>query len=503
MIALTFKIDKRLVESELDNPTFKTINYFVQQHEKLLPRLEMLADYYEGLPHKIGEKSNVQTPHEKGQVFVNNAKYVTDIMVGITLGNPIAYSSPSTDTTAEQENNDDAFDVILENFDRINISRHDKELEKDLSVFGVGYELFYGSIVNAYDELQAVTKQTVKPCVTVIDPRGIFLVVNDTVDQEKLFAVRYKRKQDLENQEYWEFNVFTKSQVITYYSKSKQLGEGELLFDSPIINEHFFGDVPIVEYRNNEEKQGDFEQQLSQIDAINRMQSDRVQDKKNHIRAMLITYGFSLPDDDESEESYYTKKSSDVTITAPEDGRTEYVTNTFDESGVQVLYKALVDDFHKTAGVPNLNDENFAGNISGEAMKYKLLGLLMIISTKYGYFEDGVRQRLALFANFLNVQGNAIDTTGAEIKFKPNIPINQTEIIQQIRDSQDFVPLVTSLKWLPDIDDPVEQIELLNRQKEQAIKLNQSMLGQQAQDYPNSFEDKPIAEKQGTQNERA
>ena len=232
------------------------------------------------------------------------------------------------------------------------------------------------------------------------------------------------------------------------------------------------------------------------------MQSDRVQDKKNHIRAMLITYGFSLPDDDESEENYYTNKSSDVTITAPEDGRTEYVTNTFDESGVQVLYKALVDDFHKTAGVPNLNDENFAGNISGEAMKYKLLGLLMIISTKYGYFEDGVRQRLALFANFLNVQGNAIDTTGAEIKFKPNIPINQTEIIQQIRDSQDFVPLVTSLKWLPDIDDPVEQIDLLNRQKEQAIKLNQTMLGQQASDYPNSFEDKPIAEEQGIQDER-
>lgn len=212
---MTFKIDKRLVESELDNPTFKTINHFVQQHEQLLPRLEMLADYYEGLPHKINEKSNVQTPHEKGQVFVNNAKYVTDIMVGITLGNPIAYSSPSTDTTAEQESNDDTFDVILENFDRINISRHDKELEKDLSVFGVGYELFYGSIVNAYDEVQAVTKQTVKPCVTVIDPRGVFLIVDDTVDQEKLFAVRYKQKTDLDNQEYWEFNVFTKTQVIS------------------------------------------------------------------------------------------------------------------------------------------------------------------------------------------------------------------------------------------------------------------------------------------------
>lgn len=498
---MTFKIDKRLIEQELDNPSFETIDHFVNLHEKQLSRLQMLADYYLGYPHKEGEKDKTKSPHQKGQVFVNNAKYVTDIMVGITLGNPIAYSSPSTDTTAEQEKNDDSFDVILENFDRINIARHDKELEKDLSVFGVGYELFYGSVVNAYDEVNATTKQTVKPCVTVIDPRGIFLVVDDTVDQEKLFAVRYKEKRDLQDQSYWEFNIYTKTQVITYYSESKTLADGRLKFEGPIVYEHFFGDVPVVEYRNNEEKQGDFEQQLSQIDAINRMQSDRVQDKKNHIRAMLITYGFALPDYEDDEESYYQKKDSEVTVQAPEDARVEYVTNTFDESGVQVLYKALVDDFHKTAGVPNLNDENFAGNISGEAMKYKLLGLLMIISTKYGYFEDGVRQRLALFANFLNVQGNAIDTTGAEIKFKPNIPINQTEIIQQIRDSQDFVPLVTSLKWLPDIDDPVEQIELLNRQKEQAIKLNQSMLGQQASDYPNSFEDKPI-DKQETQDER-
>lgn len=497
---MTFKIDKRLVEQELDNPTFETIDHFVNLHEKQLNRLQMLADYYLGYPHKEGEKGKTKSPHQKGQVFVNNAKYVTDIMVGITLGNPIAYSSPSTDTSAEQETNDDSFDVILENFDRINIARHDKELEKDLSVFGVGYELFYGSIVNAYDEVNATTKQTVKPCVTVIDPRGIFLVVDDTVDQEKLFAVRYKEKRDLQDQSYWEFNIYTKTQVITYYSESKTLAEGRLKFEGPTVYEHFFGDVPVVEYRNNEEKQGDFEQQLSQIDAINRMQSDRVQDKKNHIRAMLITYGFALPDYEDDEESYYQKKDSEVAVQAPEDARVEYVTNTFDESGVQVLYKALVDDFHKTAGVPNLNDENFAGNISGEAMKYKLLGLLMIIATKYGYFEDGIRQRLALFANFLNVQGNKIDTTGAEIKFKPNIPINQTEIIQQIRDSQDFVPLVTSLKWLPDIDDPVEQIELLNRQKEEAIKMNQSALGQQASDYPSSFEDKPI-DKQETQDE--
>lgn len=32
---------------------------------------------------------------------------------------------------------------------------------------------------------------------------------------------------------------------------------------------HYFGKMPMVEYRNNEEKQGDFEQMIPLIDAYN------------------------------------------------------------------------------------------------------------------------------------------------------------------------------------------------------------------------------------------
>lgn len=71
-----------------------------------------------------------------------------------------------------------------------------------------------------------------------------------------------------------------------------------------------------------------------------------------------------------------------------------------------------------------MNDENFAGNVSGEAMKYKLFGLLQLMSVKSRYMIKGLRQRLEIFANIQNIKGPEVDVSGVEIKLKPNLPIN-------------------------------------------------------------------------------
>ena len=49
-----------------------------------------------------------------------------------------------------------------------------------------------------------------------------------------------------------------------------------------------------MEYRNNEEKQGDFEQMIPLIDAYNVLQSDRVNDKEQFVDAFLFLTGIDL-----------------------------------------------------------------------------------------------------------------------------------------------------------------------------------------------------------------
>lgn len=460
---MAIAIDRELA-GDINNPNFDVINFCIEEHEKEIPRLEMLFDYYEGEPHKINQKT-VKSPHERNEYFVNNAKYVTDMMVGFTVGAPVSY------TGAKGKD----IQPVIDALDKMKVKKHDKELEKGLSTMGVGLELHYLSIQG---------EETV-PKITWIDPRGMFLVVDDTVERIKLFAVRMVKKRDLNRQTFWEIIVYTSKGVITYRSKTKQLSDSNLM-GKPKFKQHYYQEVPVVEFRNNEEKQGDYEQNLSQIDGYNMLQTDRIKDKQNFVKAIMILYGFGLPDEKPDE----VNGSMVIEAPAKEDGgNAEYVTNTFTESEVQTLADSLLADFHKTTYVPNLNDEQFAGNISGEAMKYKLFGLLLVLSIKIGYLEDGIEQRLKLLQNILNVKGQNVDVEGTTIKFKPNLPINRSDIITQIKESQEFIPLLISLGWLDDIDDPQEVVDMLKQQKEENIKIAAKAMGVQAEDSHSDLDD--------------
>lgn len=467
---MSIAIDRALA-GDINNPSFDVINFCIDEHAKEVPRLKMLFDYYAGKPHKINQ-TKVNTPHDRDEVFVNNAKYVTDMMIGFTVGAPISY------TAAKGKN----IDPITTALDTMRIKKHDKELEKGLSSMGIGLELHYLAVKPGTEKSDV--PETI-PKIAWIDPRGMLLVVDDTVERTKLFAIRLVKKRDLKRNTFWNIIVYTAKGTITYVSKTKRLSAANLM-ENPSFKEHFYQDVPVVEFRNNEEQQGDYEQNLSQIDAYSILQTDRIQDKKNFVKAIMILYGFTLPEEKPGE----INGSMVVQAPSKEDGATaEFISNTFTESEVQTLADSILGDFHKTTYVPNLNDEQFAGNISGEAMKYKLFGLLLILSIKIGYLEDGIIQRLQLLQNILNVKGQNVDAEGAVIKFKPNLPINKSDIIQQIRDSQEFIPLLVSLGWLDDIDNPQEIIDLMNKQKEEDIKMNQKAMGTQAEDSHSDLED--------------
>lgn len=472
---MAIAIDRELT-GDINNPSMEVINFCMDEHKKEIPRLDMLFDYYEGKPHKIGQ-TKIRTPHDMDEIFVNNAKYVTDMMVGFTVGAPVSYA-PAKDKDITP---------VTDALEKMKIKKHDKELEKGLSTMGMGLELHYLAIKPGTEGNDV--PETV-PKIAWIDPRGMFLVVDDTIDRTKLFAVRMVKKRDLKRKTFWEITVYTQKWVITYLSKTKRLDPTSLINKSPNpkVKPHYYKDVPVVEFRNNEEKQGDYEQQLSQIDGYNILQTDRIKDKKNFVKAIMIMFGFGLPDEKPDEIN------GTIALEAPaksDGGDFQYATNTFDETQVQTLADSLLDDFHKTTYVPNLNDENFAGTQSGEAMKYKLFGLLLVLSIKIGYLEDGIMQRLELLQNILNVKGHNVDVEGTTIKFKPNLPINRSDIINQIKESQEFIPLLISLGWLDDIDNPQEVVEMLNQQKEENMKLQAKVLGVQAEDSHSDLDDDP------------
>lgn len=438
---MTITLDKELMQDGI--PTPEILEYCIKQHQGTLARLNKLSDYYDG-KQDISNRTfgNPNIPNHK--IVANHAKYIVDIATGFLVGNPIAYSGSQVDK-------------ILDEYSRMDIVSHDTELEKDLSVFGIGYELMYLAPVDEGD-----TEIRIKS----IDPRGIFVVTDDTVDKNPLFGVHYQQRFKLDGSlNYYLINVYTEDKIYTYHAKGLSKGQMSLFEES----EHYFGAVPVVEYRNNEERQGDFEQQISQFDAYNLLQSDRINESEQRVNSILFIKGFTLGEDNLTHDS--------IIETSEKDSDLKWLIKEIKEADNEVLRQSLLDDIHKFSYIPSMTDEHFAGNVSGEAMKYKLFGLLQLLSIKTRYMSKSLRKRLELMRNILNTKGSNIDISDVKITFKPNLPINTNDLASIINQLKGILPLETLIGWLPDIDDPAEQLQKLEEEQSKSIQNQQQALG--------------------------
>lgn len=421
----------------------------IVEHQAGKDRLDQLDSYYRG-KHKILQRQAAGLGLPNNRLVVNHAKYISDIAVGYVMGKPVKYAG-------------EQIEDILNTYRDNDIISHDAELGKDLSVFGIALELHYMS-----------SSDPPMPQVSVIDPRQIFLVVDDTVEYKSLFGVHYYPKYDMHNAEDgWHVWVYTATNISHYHSAN--LGRDLVLVDQ---QEHFFGAVPIVEFWNNEEQQGDFEQQLTLIDAYNLLQSDRVNDKEQLVDSILKVVGMSLGDTlDDSIKSIQLLKQFKVLELPNPEASADWLTKSLNEDQVELLRKSLKNDIYESALVPCLTDEHFASNASGVAMEYKLFGLEQLAQVKERYFVQGLRERLKLYANILRVKGKAVDVSDVEITMTRNLPTNLLEIAQLINTLDGKVSNETLISLLPFVTDVTAEQERLAEQLKESMSRQQAAFG--------------------------
>ena len=408
--------------------TNKILIDVIEYNEELKKRYDRLEKYYLGR-HDIFERTKEDNGAKNNKVMVNHAKYITDTNVGYLLGNPVDYQ------VSDNENYD--IQPILDAYKKQTINDLDSEIAKDVSIFGLQYEYVYAN-------------ENAEPRSCEIDNRNAIIVYDDTVEHNKLFGLIYRPVFKGKNLNYWEVIYLNDKEKILYklYTNSlKQIGESE---------PHAFGKVPLILYKNNPEFLGDFESVISLIDAYNLLQSDRVNDKEQLVDAILCMYGMDF--DDEQAEML---KSSRMLANIPSDGKVEYLVKTLQESDVDILRETIENDIHKISMVPNMSDENFVGNSSGVAIRYKLLAFEQNIKNKERYMEKGLMERFELYNHFLATKSLMAEIPVEEVDaiFKRNLPSNDYEISQMINNLSDFLcneTLVSQLSFVKNAKDEVE-----------------------------------------------
>lgn len=421
----------------------------IDAHKKLVDRYNMLNNYYDG-EHKILSRTLTTESLPNNKIVANHAEYITDMATGYVFGAPITYSG-------------DGADELNKIFTEIDEDSHNNELALDMSIFGVGYELLYMSD----DEVPY-------PELAVVSPLNSFLVVDSTVKQKPMFGVTYYPKYDIEGtRKGYDVNVYTDESITHYFFTDLNNESPEV--DEP--EEHFFRDIPLVEYKNNKRLKGDFEGVITLIDAYNLLQSDRVNDKEQVVDALLAVIGASLGDNEEEKVSTARLLKELKIIELDEGGDAKWLVKNLNETEIEVLKKALKDDIHEFSKVPCLTDENFVGNASGVAMKYKLLGFEQLGRTKERYFKQGLRQRLKLMSNIENTRAKNIDPSNIDISMKRSLPVDDELAARIAQETEGFISWETRIKRFDgeiDIDEERKRLEEENKKK---VEDQQKMFG--------------------------
>ena len=419
--------------------TNSILNDVIEYNEKYKGRLKKLSNYYVGKQDILERTKDGRLKNNK--IMVNHAKYITDTNVGYLLGNPVDYQIGKTD------NGNVSYDIepILNAYKKQTINDLDTELAKDISIFGYQYEYVYS---NAEAE----------PKSCEIDNDNAIIVYDDTVEHNKLFGLIYRPIYEGETFKYWDIIYIDDKEEIHYKSTTKALTkQGK-------SKPHAFGKVPLICYKNNPELLGDFEPVISLIDAYNLLQSDRVNDKEQLVDAILCLYGMDF--DDEQAELL---KESRMLANIPSDGRVEYLVKTLQEGDVDILRQNIENDIHKISMVPNMSDQNFVGNASGVAIRYKLLAFEQNIKNKERYMEKGLMERFELYNNFLVKMSKmeVVPIEEVDAVFKRNLPTNDYETSQMINNLADFVDKETLISQLSFIKDASEIVRLKEQETPQ------------------------------------
>ena len=477
MYRFTYPADQ-FDETALDKNIILTL---VRKHEGMVARLAKNLKYYEGHHAIEGRKRENNAPNNK--VVCNHAKDISDIATGYFMGNPITYSN-----SADQD-----IEPLLLAFDEANVDDVDADNALDMSIFGIGYEYVYAK------EGAAI------PTSKNISPLSTFIVVDDSIEENELCGVYYyKRKNSVKDTYTYVATVSTANYNYVLYIEDSGAdipAEPNLATEQP--TQHFFGEPQIIEYLNNKEGIGDFEQQIPLIDAYNVLMSDRINDKEQFIDAVLVLYGALLGDDEEEATEAQKQLRELKLLELPEDAKAEYLTRQMDENGVEILRKAIKEDIYNFSHVPNFMDENFAGNTSGVAMEYKLLGLEMITKVKERHYKKGLRKRIRLYCNYLNMKAILLEAGSIMAAFSRALPKNLQELSQIIANLQGNVSARTLLKLLPFVEDPDYEIEEVNKQKEEDVKRQQELFAQGANTPPDFDEEEEPEEDdaEGTEEE--
>jgi SPP1 family phage portal protein len=289
--------------------------------------MEYLYAYYKGRQPILNRKKEVR-PEIQNNVVENRANEIVSFKVGYLMGEPIQYVSRSDDKmVADKITTLNGYCLSEDK------AAKDKELADWFHICGTAYRMVLPDSVFEKESDEAPFE------IYTLDPRFAFVVYANSIGEPPVMGVKYIQRSD-------------GAVIYSVYTKDRYF---EVENQSMIVREEAqpFG-IPIIEYPANNARLGAFEIVLPLLDAINTVDSNRLDGVEQFVQALMLFHNVDISSDDFSklrDEGALKFKDIDPQYKA----EIKYLTSELNQSQTQTLVDHLYNTVLTICGMPNRN----------------------------------------------------------------------------------------------------------------------------------------------------
>lgn len=346
---------RRVIYSDATEITIENVAAEVQKaavvHASNRGDIQRLFDYFRGKTD-ILEKKKETRPEINHMINENRAYEIVSFYKGYTFGEPIQYVR--RENTAQNENDD----TIASDINALNgcMSDADKaacdvKLAEWMLIAGVGYRLVMPNKKWSADGDESSLK------LYALDPRKTFVVYSSDVDEHPLMAVCVGARENNEKV----YSVYTENSYFEFREFETPVGKK---YSEVTETSHTLGLIPIIEYPLNNARLGVFEVVMPLLNALDELQSNRMDDIVQFVNSFLAIMGGQL--DDET----YKKLNEWKTLCLPEGTDAKFLSPTLSQGDVQTLKDDIYQSILTICGIPNRNGGSSTSD-TGQAVELR------------------------------------------------------------------------------------------------------------------------------------
>ncbi|WP_281391068.1 phage portal protein [Caproicibacterium amylolyticum] len=400
--------------------------------------IEYLYNYYKGSQPIVYREKKVR-PEINNRIVINNALAIVRNANGYFLGEPIKYTSKGG---SDKERSD--IDSLNEYMDSEDKAANDMDVGESASVCGVGYRLV--AVDEKCDEDEAPFE------IPTLDARSTFVIYStDSVKKPVLGVTFSDILDDYGNATGRVYTVYDN----TYQYQYEVAGVQTTITAKDLVNgypkAHLLGAVPIVEYKNNQCRMGDFESVLTILDALNKLHSDRVNSVEQLVNSLLVFVNCHLKTAKENGgTSDFEKMKQGMALEMTSDQQNpadvKYVNSGVNQNEAETLAQTLIDYVYAITGIPDRKAKGGGTGDTGDAVYLRdgYQSLEVVARCKQRNFKKSEKQMLRMVCKILkrfsNIDIKPMDVEVNFVRNRTNNMLNKSQTLSTLMATKVLTP---------------------------------------------------------------